>query len=509
MVFKMLDRIEQVPSWMWIFSILCLNKLGFDLSGGEEQYLSYAKQFMDPEWIKNSFVYSEYAGSRIVFQLIVGFVLKWLSFEWTTFLFRLLNFLLYAHGFSLLFKKIGLSNLHIWFILQLYLVITQSFFSSAWMLNSFEPKTIAYAFSIYALYYYLDDKRLNCFLLLSVAGYFHILVTVWLAIYLLIHYLWSQRELLKSIKYGALFILLVTPLLYYIGLGILQVPAEELVSGKMVSANHIYAYYRLPHHLGLFKSIEYFQEVHLSGVCWMYVMMISLLLVQDRVNPTLSKMTNLSFIIATIISIFLIIAFIDHSICEDSGGFLLKSYPFRGNVWIKLFVVIILSKTGLELLKFGNRSKRFMILFLVICSATTTLETINNIKGSIRSINQPDLLLFSQYIHENTGTDSRFITYGFSEKERIPLGRILNREPYVEFKFVPAGTEKLYEWYRRCKIFDQFQIGGDTEILSPDNIEYIFSRAIRNFKNYQLETSMGNYYVYKQNPSNGYNPIKD
>lgn len=497
MVVTILDRIEKIPTWMWIFTILCLNKLGFDLSGGEEQYLSFAKQFMDPEWIKNSFVYSEYAGSRIVFQVIVGFAMKWLSFAWTTFIFRLLNFLLFAHAFSLLFKKIGLSNLQIWFILQLYLVITQSFFSSAWLFNGFEPKTVAYAFSVYGIFFYLDHKLSKSFFLLSIAAYFHILVAGWMALYLIIHLLWTKKDLLKTLKYGLFFLLAIAPILYYIVQGIIHVPPEEIVSGRTVSANHIYAYYRLPHHSGLFKSLEYFKEVHLNGITWMYIMTIVLLLVKNRVNRSLTRLIDLVIIIAIIITIFLFIAFLDHSIYNNSGGFLLSSYPFRGNVWIKIFGVIILSKIAFELIKFGHRSQTQIMIFIVICFATTTLETINNIKVSVRAFNRSNLHMLSQYMHQNADPDSRFITYGFSEKERLPLGRTLNMEPYIEFKFVPAGTDKIYEWYRRCKVFDQFQRDGDTKVLLGEHIDVIITQVPIQLKNYELADSVGGFNVYK------------
>ena len=64
-----------------------------------------AKQFINPEWISNSFTLTEFAGTRIAFQLIVGTLLQWVDFETMAFYGRLLNFALISIPLAMLFKN--------------------------------------------------------------------------------------------------------------------------------------------------------------------------------------------------------------------------------------------------------------------------------------------------------------------------------------------------------------------------------------------------------------------
>lgn len=50
-----LSWLEKIDSRLLIFVVLICNNLAFPLSGGEEQYLQYAKQWFQPEWIPGSF----------------------------------------------------------------------------------------------------------------------------------------------------------------------------------------------------------------------------------------------------------------------------------------------------------------------------------------------------------------------------------------------------------------------------------------------------------------------
>lgn len=91
-----------------IFLVLCINFLLLPISGGENQYLSFAKQFMDPTWIPNSFSLTEFPGTRLIFQYVFGYPLQFLEFDLCTMLFRIFNFALVSVPLAKIFKHFKL-----------------------------------------------------------------------------------------------------------------------------------------------------------------------------------------------------------------------------------------------------------------------------------------------------------------------------------------------------------------------------------------------------------------
>ena len=137
-----------------IFITLVANKLALPISGNEEDYLGFAMQFFNPGWIRNSFTLSDFPGSRLFFQLIVGWPLQFLPWETALCLFRFINFFLLAVGLAFLFRKLKLHYLEAFFIFQIYIITAQSFFGGEWIFYGFEPKTLAYIFVFPSLAYF-------------------------------------------------------------------------------------------------------------------------------------------------------------------------------------------------------------------------------------------------------------------------------------------------------------------------------------------------------------------
>ena len=133
-------------SILLIFSILCLNKLGFQLTGGEEEYLAFSKQYMNPAWIQDSFSMTEYAGTRIVFQLIFGSILYFFDFEFVVFFGRIINFLLISVPLAFIFNHLKFKWIHTLIIIQLFVMSSQNFFGGEWMIGGLEPKSFAYIY---------------------------------------------------------------------------------------------------------------------------------------------------------------------------------------------------------------------------------------------------------------------------------------------------------------------------------------------------------------------------
>ena len=72
---------EKIDIRILLFLILSLNFLSFNLSDNEEAQLSLAKQFMDHAWLPDSFMFNEWPGNRLLYQLISGFLLRYIEFE--------------------------------------------------------------------------------------------------------------------------------------------------------------------------------------------------------------------------------------------------------------------------------------------------------------------------------------------------------------------------------------------------------------------------------------------
>ena len=68
-------RINRINTWLLLVVIFSLYYLGFVPGSNEEQYMQLAKAFLDRDWIRDSDVFSESAGTRLLYQYIIGFFL--------------------------------------------------------------------------------------------------------------------------------------------------------------------------------------------------------------------------------------------------------------------------------------------------------------------------------------------------------------------------------------------------------------------------------------------------
>ena len=129
---------------VWVFLCVLLNYAGFYLLGGEEQYLAFSKQFMDHSWMPYSFNLNHSAEGYIVFQVIVGTLLKFLSFEWVAFGGRVICFWFISDAVSRIFKYFNLDNITALFLITVLFIPNQSIWAGDWLFKNFEPKAVAY-----------------------------------------------------------------------------------------------------------------------------------------------------------------------------------------------------------------------------------------------------------------------------------------------------------------------------------------------------------------------------
>ncbi len=487
-------------SSLLIFLILCVNKLGFRLSGGEEQYLAMAKQFIDPQWIPNSFTLTEFAGTRIVFQTIIGTWLKWADFETVAFYARLINYALISIPLTMLFRKLKVNYAGVFIVFQLFVMSKQSLLGLEWMFDSFEPKSIAYIFLFFALNKVLDNRYSTAVVFLALSTYFHILVGGWFFITLLI-YLSVKGKIREGIKAGLLYGLLCLPFAVYLFYGYFLNPAPE----TNINLDQVYVYKRLPHHLGIFKRMDYFLKYHAWGVVLtILALTFGWWRLKKEKGKNMKTATSLMLIMLGINLFFVGVAWADRYLLDSSGGLLLKYYPFRTNSLATFILFNLLYSHGKKYAVSWGIPRSLQIAVLSLLIVLAVVQGINNMR---RNIALPVDLAFDEmalYIKKNTDKKAVFIITGVPYNSDLfsSFGRKAERENFLVFKFVAAEKHKLLEWYRRFQVFSILRkdISCFPEYSGKYKIDYVVSRKLYTEPGLELEYQNTDYYLYRVNP---------
>ena len=473
------------------FCILLVNKLGVDVRGGEEQYLAFAFQFVNPSWIPNSFTYTEFAGTRIVFQYLVGPLLYWLSFEQATIALRAVNFLLFSIPLGFLFHRLNIKPLVVFVFFQLFVMSKQSLVGGEWIFQSFEPKSVAYILVFWALYYLTQSKHKLVVIHLALACYFHIVVGGWVFIAYVLYLAW-EAEFKRIISSGILLSVLLSPLLIYIYFGMFATPFET-----DVNLNQVYVYQRLPHHLGIWKTTDYFVQRSLAGTVMLIVMLISSKCWLPRLPHSFKVFGKLLLVMLALNICFVGVAAIDHFVLDNSGGLGLKYYPFRTGSIVLFFALFFLVSIAYEWVK---QKQKVLVFSGVIVFALFLNQGLLNVQRSIKHVSaNTDFKQLTNLLKETTSPDAVFLLMDIStnDKEYISFGRWAERENFIVPKFVSAESGKLIEWTRRVNI--QHEIDKDHGKLNDYANKEVFDHVVCKsvLKDQELVAEIAPYKVYK------------
>ena len=463
-----LSWLEKIDSRLLIFVVLICNNLAFPLSGGEEQYLQYAKQWFQPEWIPGSFTLTEFAGPRLIFQIICGFFLQFISIEWFAMIARIVAFAMFAFPLARLFRQLTLSNAYIFIILQIFLVTDQSLFAREWMFRTFEPKVLAYVCLFWGLTDFLDKKYIRWAMWLVAASYFHVLVGGWFFATGMIYLLLNNRDWRQIAKLYAVFVLPLLPFIIYLVNGVFL---NQPQVGSALNLNWVYVYYRLSHHLGIFDSWKFFADKHLTGVLlsaiWLAVCVV---LLRKSLPDYLRLLIHFIIIILAINLLFVGVAALDAFVFAKSGGFGLKFYPFRQSTLAMFFLFLLIAAFSEWLLIEKKWFESIKTVMLIAVFGLFVSQTISVVKHNIQYFKGDSAYSkMIDFVHEKTTFDEQFILIDMgnfqSPPEYMSFSRRTQRENFVVFKFVPAGTAKLAEWYERNQVLEI--IAKDASQLVP------------------------------------------
>jgi len=460
--------INQTDTRLWIVAVLCLFYAGFIPGGNEEQYLGLAKQFSDPSWIPGSDCFSDFAGTRVVFQYITGFFLHHFSFQQVVFWGRLINFIFLAFPLAAIIRRMKVTNLEFLFWFMIFYLPQQSFFAGEWIFGTFESKTIAYVFVLAALYFLLDERYLPAILFTAAGAYMHLLVAGWFAFYIFIYMVVRKVPVIQCFLYALFFLTIVSPLIWYLYNGLVK-GQSAVVHG--LNTNEIYVFFRNPNHIGFLTLTEYFVHKHLPKIIIAFIALILVFWIgRKETEGIISRMNWLALIILMQVFLSLIGA------SFDRHGFFLKFYPFRGNAIAMLVfqaeMLLLVKKYAWPwILKKGKNMKRitvspercsrwlfFMVLlFFVIKLDGRYLQW----KKDMFRMNAADFV--AQEIQQRLSPGDRFMILCDDIDYGIALPRLARREPWAVLRFVPTRSNDIYTWYSRLMIQDE--VARNPELL--------------------------------------------
>jgi len=477
-----------------VFILLMLNYISLPMSGGESQYLTFAKQFSNPNWIPNSFSLTEFPGTRFVFQTLFGGILNVLEMDLCALLFRTFNFALIAFPLAFIFKKLELRFFESIFILQIFLT-GQSLLGKEWMIGSFEPKTMAYVFFLWAFYFWLKNQRYWLVVMAAIACYFHIVVGGWFLIAVAIMAFWNGNWK-EYIKPALLFLLLISPFLVYL----IPVLFASDNTVHELTANQIYVYYRLPHHLGIAANWNYFVTKQFGQVLLVLAAFVIGLLFhrKKKVKKSVSQWFLVCFSISII---YVFISLIDGLVLKQAASFGLKFYPFRLNSF-GYFLFLIALLQWIKRFEFYKSYTKQLSYFLVTASLIIGLvrfqEGVLKDKHITSDLDYWEMVRNAQELSKpsdvfvlNTKEQSDYFYNNFS--------RLTNRENFSYYKFVPAEKKKIYQWYDRQVALKDLRYSRMTarKFCSHYSIDFVINQETLEDEQFDLVFENESYFIYK------------
>jgi hypothetical protein len=504
------SAINRMDTRLLVFAVIFLNTFTLMLYENEEHYLAFPKAFMNPDWIPGAVSLKDVQGSRIIFDIIIGWMLNFASFEQVAIFGRTLVALLFAFPLARIFKKFRFSNLSVLFILQIICVVThQSFFAKEWIFGSLESKVVSYVFIFFSLAFLFEDR---CFLSVIFAGlavYFHILVGGWYSIILFVYLLASRTSIKKILIYGLTFACLVSPIMIYLAKTYLA-DNPAVIGGLQIS--QIYTL-RVAHHVDIIRQLGRFGSSAQTGVILSFFCCILCLRILKTGNdPLLLKAALLNVILFFQQFLSLFIALFD-----KTGGFL-KYYPYRTSSisFFLMFIILgiflrenfFLKSQDIDIhpsVKSPLLGRSYVITLLMLLCIFSGLgykiyeNTASSMELLFPSRETAARLSLYDWIKNNTPHDAVFMDLNRGMRDDLDFIRRTERDSFSVYKFLPTTNRLIYDWYMRHlekqKVLDD--ITYISELRERYRIDYIVSKMPLHDKNLQAVYSNDFYFLYK------------
>jgi hypothetical protein len=492
------DIKSKVNGWplTWVlFSLLCINYVSSRLIGNEEHYLQLSKYFVDPSWVPDSFLLSDYPAPRIFFMAIAGPLIQVVGFHWAAAIGRTVLLLVMAPALVRIFREIKLSNVQWVVLFQLVLLTNQTFFGQEWIFMAFEPKTLSYAALLWALVFLIEKRWVPLSILLALATYFHILVGFGssLAFYaVLLLSSWRTKKFWSS---ALLWGIMTLPFILWVKSGLTP------PTGLQPTEDWIYTHYRNPHHTSPFADMSVFYKDYIVGI-----VLVTLLLAYLVWNYTSIKVYSQEIKQIIVLSLASSLIFLGVAYFDKEGA-IMKYYPFRLQVWGVFLGLPFLFLKVFDWLESKNWGA--LILGLAFLSASVSLtksftDQFFSLNGRVPEEKQPVYRDLMHFIDDNIEQKGEVFLFYTPEKkvekfDFTNFSRLTRQERYASFKFVPTNSEKLRIWYDRLQnkrtwYTDPRQL---EEATTKEEIDYVISTSNLSEIFGSPMFSNGEYYLYK------------
>lgn len=503
---------------IFIVVILSIFHLGFQPGFNEEIYFGLAKAYMDPDWIPGNTLFNDFPGTRILFQSIFGWILKYLSFEQLAFTGRLTGFILLSIPLASITRYLKIHNAVVifWFTVFLapqktfFYITLQSFFAGEWVFGGFETKILAYVLVFWSVWFLFKKNYLWAILTGVFSIYWHMLVGGWYCLYLFIFLIILYGLNRRIMIYWFISGLLLLPLVIYLYSG-LMTGSENQING--VNIGQIYAYIRNPHHIGILKSWDYFFHYHAGKVLIALAALGLAVFIYRKKIPRDIKWINTFLIIILIQNLlFLVVALF------DPNGTIAKFYPWRGSTmamfFFQLATLIFIREVGLsKLFKYlkyklivynSFRFYRNQLVFLLLLSFAILLyRVINRYNASQqKELPRKEVISLSESLNTLSVKGERFMFLGEESLLNISIPRRSERDIYYMFRCVPSRSSDIYDWYMRG--LEQERVKKDIDRLITarlfETINYVVSTTELKAGFLEEIYRSDNYFIYRLQP---------
>jgi hypothetical protein len=229
--------------------LLLVRNMG-SIGWNEVDGLPLARHHADPSWLSHDWYLNQEPGYRLLFQLIVGWLIVPLGFLATSIIGRLFCYALVSIGLVLIGQQLRLS---LPFLLLATIVFAspgyeQGAIAKEWIVGGLEAKAVAYGLILIALALMLARRYIVMALLLGLATSFHVLVGGWAFLTTLGWFCLRPSARLPKLKKIYLLLLL------YFATSTFVLPSvvQQLFAStprSSIAPSYIYVFLRLSHHL--------------------------------------------------------------------------------------------------------------------------------------------------------------------------------------------------------------------------------------------------------------------
>lgn len=451
-------------------------------SVNETHYVTRLKHFWNPEWCKGD-LFLESTDTQVVFIWLFGWLTRWLSLSATTWVGRVVAWIILAWSWQRLSWRIVPRPLAA--VLSAALFLALNFYgqlAGEWVVGDVEAKCFAYTFILMALRDMIDRRWAAVCLLLGAAIAFHPIVGGWSALVCATLWLiYGHREqsfmpMLSGIIGGAI--------LAVIGIA----PALSLTWHEpaeiVAEANRIYVFERLPHHLAILTLPS--NEVA-SRLIRHAAVLIALCVFgfASRAEVRFRAIVRFAWGAVIIACIGLAIELMLANQPLTAAKFL-RYYWFRLTDFAAPMAVALLATSTISI---GLQEKRrwaapLLLIALLFTGwyleescrprATSLIQDEPLVPPADAKVTSyPDWVGICDWIAANTPPDALFLTPRLNQSFKWRTGRpeVVNR------KDIPQDARNIIEWYRRLKDIYYTNVGGIEQSL--DSIGVLGTQRVR------------------------------